>query len=447
MFENPKFKKQISIIYLLSYMGGFLGYLLKILFARNLSVKEFGLIYAILGLFSFISIFNDFGMSETLNYFGVKFYEKKKWLQLKISFYYSLLMQGVTAILISIIIFFLSDFLLLNFFKFEKTNILLYFLIYFIFFNLSRPIQIIFNTSKKYHYSNLFSFFQLFFTLIFSSIVIFFKLNYIFISFAYGLPFLILFFVYLYIIFSKDFCNFKKVKFKFDFKLYKKLFSYALLVVIGSGALLLHGAIDRFFITYFLDVSKVGFYEIALSLASIIQIILAPFISILFPLTTKLLVNKKILVLNSNLSKIYKFFLIIGIPFTILFTLFPREIIFFLFGEKYLESSNVLIILSIAIFISIFQNINFYVLNGMGKIKEKNKLLYSGGFLNIILNFIFVKIFGLIGIGMSTLFVVFFMFLFGYFLNRKNGIKISIKFFEFLKILFCNFIFFILVYF
>ena len=45
-------------------------------------------------------------MSETLNYFGVKFYERGKWLELKISFYYALFMQTLTAIFISIIIFF-----------------------------------------------------------------------------------------------------------------------------------------------------------------------------------------------------------------------------------------------------------------------------------------------------------------------------------------------------
>ena len=154
---NNDFSKQIFLIYLFSYLAAPLGYFIKILYAKNLSVEEFGLIYSIIGVLGLISIFNDFGMTETLNYFGVKFYEKKKWLELKLSFYYALFTQTITAVIISIIIFFSSTYLLENYFKYDvNSNILIFFLLYFIFMNLSRPIMTIFNVSGKYFYKKLY---------------------------------------------------------------------------------------------------------------------------------------------------------------------------------------------------------------------------------------------------------------------------------------------------
>ena len=74
-------------IYLFTFLAAPLGYLIRILYARTLSVEEFGLIYSIIGFIALISIFNDLGFSETLNYYATRFYEKKQYAKVKGSFF------------------------------------------------------------------------------------------------------------------------------------------------------------------------------------------------------------------------------------------------------------------------------------------------------------------------------------------------------------------------
>ena len=239
---------------------------------------------------------------------------------------------------------------------------------------------------------------------------------------------------------------FKTHKFKFDFDLYKKILRYALGVVIGSCALVLLSKIDIMFILYFLGVSEVGFYEIALSLASIIALILSPILSTIFPITTSFIEEKKLKDLNLLVNEIYKVFIILGVPFSLVFSQFPSEIVIFLFGLDYIESSLPLSILCFGILFSLFQSLNFSILAGLGKVKQRNYIIYISAFLNIILNYILIKNYGLIGAAISTSIVFIFMFLSSAILNNSYGIKFKIKLLEILKITLSNIIFFIVLY-
>jgi stage V sporulation protein B len=433
-------------VYFLTFIGAPFGYFIKILYSNNLSPFEFGLIYSVIGFYSLISIFNDLGFSETLNYYGVKFYEEKKFKELKLSFYYAIFMQTFTAIILSIIIYFSSNFLIENYFNIgtKYLNFLTFFLLFFIFTNLSKPLTIIFNAKQKYFYSQLFGTLQSFLIFIFSIIFIFYELDFIYFGLMWGIPIGILCLIYLFLI-RKHFKEFKNIKLEFDLKLYKKLFKYAFQIFLGSGATLLLSRIDVLFITLYVGVIEVGFYEIAFSLATIVALFLSPLNSLVFSYTTKLIEEKENEKMNIFLTQIYRIYLIIGIPIMILFTQFPTEIITFLFGVNYIESSNLLIILSIALFFTLFQGCNYQVLAGLSKIKQRNYLLYIGGILNIILNIILIKLYGVIGAAYSTLFVLGFLAIGSFYLIEKNGIKIRISVSYLFKILFSNFVFFWLI--
>ena len=444
--KNVNIYREFFYVYFFSYLAAPLAYFIKIILAKNLSVEQFGILFAIIGFFGLISIFNDLGMSETLNYFGVKFFEKDDFYSLKISFYYSIIMQTLTSIFITIILFLFGQNLLKNFFGVLNFNIFFFFFLYFIFLNLTKPIKIIFNVSKKYSYNNVFTFFEKLLTLIFILIFVFLNLDFKYIGLIFFLPIFILSLIYLHIIFSKDFCNFKKYKFKFDLKLYKKLLRYAFYVFLGSGATLLLGRIDVLFITYFLEIKYVGFYEIALLLAFIISILLTPIVSYLTPLTKSFIEEGKKKSLSILLSNIYKIFFILGLPLCIVFTQFPNEIILFLFGQKFIESSTPLVILSIGVFFCMFFQINFPTLAGLGKVKQRNFILYAAGILNIVLNYFLIQIWGIIGVCISTTIVFIFLSVVSYLLNLKYGIYIKIELLKILKIIFSNIIFFMIVY-
>ena len=420
------------------------GYLIKILYAKNLTPEEFGLIFSVIGFFGLASLVCNFGMLESLNYFGVKFYEKKKLLELKLSFYYVLITQTLLVIFSSIIIFLLSDFLLEKYFKVEQTNILIFFLLYFIFSNLANSIFIIFNIYKKYFHRNVFGFFHLFLTFVFSYFLLFFEGNFIYLSLAWGIPYTILILIY-YLIFRKNFQELKKIKLKFNFKLYKKILKYSSQAFLGVVAIILLGKIDIVFITYFLGVIEVGFYEIAFSLANILLFIMGPILAITLSVSKSLIEKNQKKKLNKHISQIYKIFLVFGIPLVVLFTQFPKEIILFLFGENYIQAKNLLLVLSIGSFFSLFFSLNSAILGALGKLKQRNYIIFFAGILNIFLNYFLIKFFGVLGVAFATTLIIFFVFFSTFILIRKYKIKILISFSNFIKIIFCGISFFILV--
>src|SRR5690606_31304310 len=109
--------KNLIFVYLFSYLAAPLGYFIRMIYSRALSVEEFGLFYAVIGFYTFISIFNDLGFSETLGYYGTRFYEKKKYAELKASMYFAIFMQSFSSVIITLLVFISSSFLATNYFK------------------------------------------------------------------------------------------------------------------------------------------------------------------------------------------------------------------------------------------------------------------------------------------------------------------------------------------
>src|SRR3989344_4086580 len=73
----------VSIIFLMGILSNLFSYLLRLLLARNLTIEEYGLVYAIVGFFGFFSIFQDFGLGEALVKFTAEFKAQNKLKEIK----------------------------------------------------------------------------------------------------------------------------------------------------------------------------------------------------------------------------------------------------------------------------------------------------------------------------------------------------------------------------
>lgn len=193
------------------------------LYSNNLSLEEFGLFYMVLGFYSLISIFNDLGFTETLSYYGVKFYEKKDFESLKLSYYYAIIMQLGTGIIISSIILLSSKFISIWWFGTIETKLMLEIMtIYFIGINTLKPMISIFLVKLNLFWYKISELFYL--TGIFSLSFILFKYdflpNQILISTLYSSVFLALVILYFFIVRWKFKEEFKNHELYFNFKLY-----------------------------------------------------------------------------------------------------------------------------------------------------------------------------------------------------------------------------------
>src|SRR3989344_5071889 len=104
------------IIFILGVITSVIGYLLRLYLARNLSVNEFGLFYAILVFLSFFWVFKEMGIGPAIAKYIPEFYVKKKFSDIKTSILSIFLIQFIIGLVIFILIFIFSDYISLIFF-------------------------------------------------------------------------------------------------------------------------------------------------------------------------------------------------------------------------------------------------------------------------------------------------------------------------------------------
>ncbi len=133
------------------------------------------------------------------------------------------------------------------------------------------------------------------------------------------------------------------IKTKFNYDLLK--FSYPFMFVIILQTFM-HW-MDILMLGYFTNASTVGLYHPAARTAGLLQALLMSFISIYAPMISQFHSEKNILKMNQTYKMVSRWLLVFSIPISIMFILFPENILS-LFGKEYISSSNVLIILTIA---------------------------------------------------------------------------------------------------
>ncbi|MCD5382956.1 hypothetical protein LR002_02435, partial [Candidatus Gracilibacteria bacterium] len=122
---SEKFLKKGFWLYFFSFIIAPTGYIVKILVSDSLSVSDVGLLYGILSFVGLISMYNDFGLTESLQYFLPKFITEKKYDKVKTILFYTFAIQMITGIFIAYGLFFGADFLANHYFHNEKAVIIL----------------------------------------------------------------------------------------------------------------------------------------------------------------------------------------------------------------------------------------------------------------------------------------------------------------------------------
>lgn len=434
-------------IYFFTFLAAPLGYLIRILYARTFSVEEFGLIYSIIGFIALISIFNDLGFSETLNYYATRFYEKKQYGKVKGSFIFALMMQAGTGIILGILFWFLSPWLAEHYFKSPQAiNVLRAFIMYFFFYNVSNPLIYLLHATHNYLISPLSEFSRQFIILLFSFLLFYFNaLSSENIGIVWGVSYLFLVVIYI-LIYYKILNNITKTKAVLNYNLFKKLLNYAIFAIWTTGAAIILSRIDVFMITFLLNVEAVGYYTVAFSLASLISILFSPVMSIFFPMTSKMSLTKKgSKELNNVIKTMFTIGLYIILPVVVVLTMFPNEVINLMFGPRFLDSRNTLIILSLSMLFGVLNHFNISIMSGLKMLKEKAFLMFYGMIINIILNLLLIPYLKIEGAALATLITFLAMMVYSKYLIAKK-IKLSLDFKLMLKVLFCNILIVIIIY-
>jgi len=256
MTEALKVLKRFIYVYFFALLVAPLGYGLRILYAKGLSVEEYGVFYAIIALLSVLLIFSDFGFSQALVYFIPKFRKNHK--QCKALTIYAVSVHSITALIFGLGLFFLSPFLAEYYFKTPIAELPLKVLaFYFAIWTVGRSLISSFKGFQLERYWAPWELFRLAPALLLSALVMYYMQEdrLFWISLIWLITLVIRFIWYLVVLLKK--------------------FSF-LVRVAATGAGALMGNVDVIILTYLQTVTETALYNIALPSAHIVMVLIMP---------------------------------------------------------------------------------------------------------------------------------------------------------------------------
>lgn len=406
-----------------------IGYSIRMLYSRSLSIEMFGLIYAMIAFFTLLGSFNNLGFGYSLSYLVPKFIKKRQNKKSWNAYKYNQIIEVSTALLLSLVLFFSADFLAEHYFKIDiAADVIKIFLTFFIAGSFLSAIEKFFVGLQQEEYYSSIKLTKLILSLFFSTI--FFmsgRGSIIWYAAAWSLSYIITAITYRFILHKKNKTIVNKVS--WDKPLFLRMLKYALPTLLISSIGLISAPIDSMLIILFQDLSNVGIYNVILPLVLISPIFLSPFNALLLPLVSKLEDEpKKLQLLLQTMLKIIPY---VAIYFGFFIFLFPESILQTMFGSKWMYIAKTpLKIASLGyIFTPIGSLIGAFA-NGLGLIKEKSKFSAIFFILKIGLNVILIYTIGVLGAIISNIILSIFTTLYlGFYVKKKTLFSIPFLFY------------------
>lgn len=384
-----------SLVYIFAFLIAPTGYVVRVLLSNTLSVGEVWVFYSILWLITILAAYNDLGLTEALQYFLPKYWLEKKYDYYKTIWIVTFFMQLLSWIIIGWGLRFGADRLSSNYFHTPETgSIIKLFSIYFVAINFFQALSSVYTAFQDVLYEKIIEMTRMCSVVIFT--IIFRLTNSLSLtSWSYarmaGLwAGLILSVVLFMIKYAK---TLQVWKFTWDKKLLRKQLGYAFWVFLGMNAWVLLWQVDQQMIVVILGAESAGYYANYLSLFTLYSLFAFPLIGILFPIMTELITKNHTEKIQILLGILYKYFSVFGLMIgAFLMTLWPI-ISWVLYGSQFIYSWILLSYAAGFVVFNILLAINFSLLAGMGKVKERVKILAIAVCINVIGNLLFIIVF------------------------------------------------------
>ena len=408
-------------------------YLIKIIVSNELSVWDVGIFYSILWLITIISLYNDLWLTEALQYFLPKYRIEKEYHKVKTISILTRIIQFISWIIISGWLYLASNRLAVNYFNNpDSVHINRLFCLYFFWINFIQVFSSFFVAFQD-TFNQLFIDFIRNYTILWFTLI--FRLSNTFTSTTFTWAWLIwvlvsiMFWIF---IFLKKYSKVLTLwKFNFDQILIKKQLKYARRVFLWTNAWILFVQISQQITIYFLWPEAAWYYVNYYSLFMTYWVIVWPILWLIFPIATELITKKDHKKLALLQDMLYKYLLIFAVAIAWIFFAFWTEIAIIMFWTKFYYSWVLASYTAPFLVFNILISINYWILAGLWKIKERVKILWLALLTNVIINFICMTIFnlGLIWPILSTILWRLIMRFFSFrIINKNQAISFDIKY-------------------
>ena len=220
----------------------------------------------------------------------------------------------------------------------------------------------------------------------------------------------------LYLFLHKTNVHFVKVSKKEIFNHFKPLF----ILFLPTFAMNLYKSMDKIMLEYMINVKSVGLYEYAERIMTLPTLFILSLGTVMLPKISNLLskgANDKV---RTYIEKSIEFVLFLSLGMCFGLISISNEFIPIFLGNKYIDSINLLRILSISIpFVAMSNVIQTQYLIPREKDREYIEALLIGVFINLLLNIFLIGKIGAIGACIATVFTELFVMIYQ-FLKTKN---------------------------
>lgn len=431
------------LILLLALIGTSIGYITRIILARSLSVADYGLIYSILSFVALFTIFRDLSLNTSLLKFLPEYLIKNKFDVFRQVIRYVIKIQILIAFIIVFIIIFFAHSLSISYFKNEAAYLPLIFIsLSFLISTFLSTFQTVLQTNKRILYYALSEPARIILVLFF--VVILLPLGIVSVGYAYLFASIILVLILFFII-KKTMPFFGPVS--KDSKNTKNVFNFGIALFIGSVSGTVINYADTLIITALKNLNDVGLYQAALPVSQLLWFFVGSTIPIIIPTISELIAKNENNAIKNGIEILIKTIGLITAGFVVIFITLPDRIISISFGAKYLDAALALQILAIGAVFYAAYTILSNTLIGLGKAKIFTKIFVTISLINLILDFIMIYFFSIIGAAVTNVVTYVIGSIICYFYVSKE-IKINFNFLYGLKlILICaiNSIFILLI--
>lgn len=184
--------------------------------------------------------------------------------------------------------------------------------------------------------------------------------------------------------------------------MYGELLAFSVPLAVSGAMTMVLSDIDTYFLTYYSNVGQVGVYHVIYPIATMLTTFLESFSFLAIPLVSRFHSNNDLQGMRHIYKTVVKWTVALSLPAFVTFILEPSTVISATFGAEYSEGGTALAVLSIGFFIHGFAGPSLAALTSMGYNRLVMYDTITIGLLNVILNFILVPEFGLVGAAIAT---------------------------------------------
>ena len=357
---GEKLIKKWFWLYLFAYLIAPAWYIVKVVISNSVSVADVGVLYSIVGLIGLLNVYNDLGLTESLQYFLPRYRINKQYNYIKTSLYISFFIQIITTLVIAALLRFGAPWLAENYFHSSNAVVILrYFCFYFLGINIFQSMQSIYSAFQDTFSSQFIEFVRMWSVVVFTILFFFTDKQSIEWYSLNRILWLTVGILVSCVIFYKKYKTpllqgmIVREKPMFNEYLHYALWSF-LWLNIGN----LFGWVIQQIVIVMIGPESAWYYTNFSTLFGISGVIIWPIMWLIFPIVSELVTKKDTHKLSLLFNFFYTYFSLFSFSLAILFLFLWKELALIIFWTKFLLSGTLLSISSIFIICN-----NLYLLN------------------------------------------------------------------------------------